>query len=225
MHQEFMYHHPAPLPLSLVQSFYYIAQQRGGLHLHFSGTKMDSLTLQQLHYQYNKYLCQDHHLLIMLCISVLLLIKLEGKLDQPMLALIFKVRDNYTVYNKFQLIKYLLSCTVVVPTKGPCAINNGGCDQICTDESGTIQCYCEAGYFSIAFLPTKCFGKSSNPYSSNNSIWLDLQNLLNLYTFSNSILLYFLCLHSKVYHQVNFSHRFQELKKLQCYRMLNAFYQ
>ncbi|XP_065894569.1 hemicentin-1-like [Dysidea avara] len=46
---------------------------------------------------------------------------------------------------------------VVVPTKGPCAINNGGCDQICTDESGTIQCYCEAGYFSIAFLPTKCF--------------------------------------------------------------------
>ena len=160
MHQESLYHHPAPLPSSLVQSFYYIAQQRGGLHLHFSGIKMDNLTLQQLHYQYNKYLCQGLHLLIVLCISVLLLIKLEEKLNQIMLALIFKIRDDYTVYSKFLLCNCLLSYTVIVPTEGPCATNNGGCDQICTDESGIVQCYCEAGYFSIAFLPMKCFGES-----------------------------------------------------------------
>ena len=55
---------------------------------------------------------------------------------------------------------YFLIYTVIVPTEGPCATNNGGCDQICTDESGFVQCYCEAGYFSIAFLPTKCFGES-----------------------------------------------------------------
>ena len=84
--------------------------------------------------------------------------------------LIFKVRDDYTVYNKLLLNKHLLFCKVVVPTKGPCATNNGGCDQICTDESGTVQCYCEAGYFSIAFLPTKCFGKPlKSPIATNFS--------------------------------------------------------
>jgi len=72
----------------------------------------------------------------------------------PVLTL--KVRHDY-----HQMIyKFLLPYTVVVPTKGPCATNNGGCDQICSDETGVVQCYCEAGYFSIAFLPTKCFGES-----------------------------------------------------------------
>ena len=110
MHQEFMYHHQVPLPLSLVQSFYYIAQQREGLHPHFSGTEMDSLILLLLHYQCSKCLYLDHHRLIVLYITVLLLIQLEEKLSQIMLALIFKVREDDTVYSKFY---YAIVCCLV----------------------------------------------------------------------------------------------------------------
>ena len=48
---------------------------------------------------------------------------------------------------------------VTDPSEGPCSENNGGCDHICSVDSGMARCYCRAGYFSVAFLPTKCFGK------------------------------------------------------------------
>jgi len=64
------------------------------------------------------------------------------------------------VINNLQLKIFFLTCAVIVPVEGPCATNNGGCDHICSDESGIVQCFCEPGYFSIAFLPTKCFGES-----------------------------------------------------------------
>ena len=48
---------------------------------------------------------------------------------------------------------------VTDPSEGPCGENNGGCDHICTADSGIARCFCRVGYFSIAFLPKKCFGK------------------------------------------------------------------
>ena len=51
---------------------------------------------------------------------------------------------------------------VTNPSEGPCGINNGGCDQICNADSGIARCFCKVGYFSIAFLPTKCFGNNTD---------------------------------------------------------------
>ena len=48
---------------------------------------------------------------------------------------------------------------MIEPTEGPCVVNNGGCEHICTAESNYVKCFCRVGYFSIAFIPTKCFGK------------------------------------------------------------------
>ena len=48
---------------------------------------------------------------------------------------------------------------MIEPTEGPCSVNNGECDHICTAEFNLVKCFCRVGYFSIAFLPTKCFGK------------------------------------------------------------------
>lgn len=48
--------------------------------------------------------------------------------------------------------------TVIDPKEGPCAVNNGGCDHICTASGGTARCFCKSGYFSIVFLPSRCFG-------------------------------------------------------------------
>ena len=111
MHQEFMYRPPVLLQLSLVQSFYYTAQLREGLHLPFSGTEMDSLILQLLLYQYNKYLYQDHHHLTVLCISVLLSIKLEERLNQIILVLISMVRHAYyQCISNMQMSVLLYSC-------------------------------------------------------------------------------------------------------------------
>jgi len=59
------------------------------------------------------------------------------------------------------LQSHAIDLTVIDPTEGPCAVNNGGCDHICTAESKVVKCYCRLGYFSIAFLPMKCFGKYS----------------------------------------------------------------
>ena len=46
------------------------------------------------------------------------------------------------------------------PSEGPCGDHNGGCDHICNADSGIVKCFCRVGYFSIAFLPTKCFGNT-----------------------------------------------------------------
>ena len=62
-----------------------------------------------------------------------------------------------------------LNSTVIEPTEGPCAVNNGGCEHICTAEFNFVKCFCRVGYFSIAFLPTKCFGKD---YSRYVATWL-----------------------------------------------------
>ena len=54
---------------------------------------------------------------------------------------------------------------VIEATEGPCAANNGGCDHICTADSKIVKCYCQVGYFSIAFIPTRCFGNHSYSYT------------------------------------------------------------
>ena len=106
MLQESMYHLLVHLQSNQVPSFCYIAQLREGLHLHFSGTKMDNLILQLLHYQYSKYLCPEIPHLTVLYISVLLLIKLGMKLNQTMPVLILKVRgDNYKYVDTYSLIQ------------------------------------------------------------------------------------------------------------------------
>ena len=55
--------------------------------------------------------------------------------------------------------RYNTYFTVIEPTEGPCSVNNGECEHICTAEFNLVKCFCRVGYFSIAFLPTKCFGK------------------------------------------------------------------
>ena len=88
---EYMFHLLVHLQLNQVQIFCYIAQQREDLHRHFSGIKMENLTLQPLHYQYSKYLYPEILHLTVLYMSVLLLTKLEETLNPIMPALILKV--------------------------------------------------------------------------------------------------------------------------------------
>ena len=66
------------------------------------------------------------------------------------------------------LILYICICfaLVIEATEGPCAVNNGGCDHICTADSKIVKCYCQVGYFSIAFMPTRCFGNRSYSYKN-----------------------------------------------------------
>ena len=110
---------------SQVQSFCYIAQQREGLFRHFSGAKMDNLTLQPPHYQFSKYLYPEILHLTVLFISVLLLTKLESILNQTMPASTLKVMPLIQCYN-YNIYSY----TVTIPDEGPCAANNGRCDQM-----------------------------------------------------------------------------------------------
>ena len=59
-----------------------------------------------------------------------------------------------------------MNCVLVTdPSEGPCGDNNGGCDHICNADSGVAKCFCRVGYFSIGFLPKKCFGNVIYLYS------------------------------------------------------------
>ena len=48
---------------------------------------------------------------------------------------------------RFHSILTQLNHSMYVPVaEVDCSTDNGGCDQICVDSSGTVECQCEDGY-------------------------------------------------------------------------------
>ena len=64
-------------------------------------------------------------------------------------------RITVTVYMPFRKINHVQLFTIDIDE---CALNNGGCDQVCNNTIGSFQCGCNSGY-TLSFDGITCSGR------------------------------------------------------------------